>query len=159
MGLLNYCEKKIIYHNKECVDECSSEYYIYNNNYCVTQDECNNEGGFIKKKNNNIKIDSICYESCESFIFKIGKGGYCMENCEEYYQVDDSKECVENCSNYNLNESPNNYYYTYDFEEKLCLSKCPDNAPYYFITDKKCLESCGDDYIDFSSKKCVSNCD
>lgn len=45
--LLNTCENKTIYHNKDCVDECSSEYYIYNK-YCVTKDECINQGGFIK---------------------------------------------------------------------------------------------------------------
>ena len=125
------------------VEKCSLGNYILGCN-CLTKDDCLSRNKYIYNKKY-----------------------LCLADCEEYYEVNDSKICVDNCDNYELIYSSNSKkclnscpsdYFIYEFEKKKCLEKCPEDAPHYYSNDKKCVKSCGENYIDFSSKECVSNC-
>ena len=115
--------------NKECVYKCSPNFLIYEFN-CLTVKKCIEYKGYIKRNNNENEND------------------YCVKNCDDYFLVNDTN-CEESC--------PDNYFV--DFQNKLCLLKCPNDAPYYYSKDKKCINSCGDDYIDDSNNECITNCE
>ena len=104
------------------------------------------------KENYKIIIDSILNRD----IYR------CISPCPYGYYLDD----------YCKSEIPNNYYAyqnkslvsecpLFILDDKFCLEKCPDSAPFFEITnnEKVCKSSCGDSFYYSDTKQCFSSND
>ena len=149
--------------NDDCVDKCSTNYYIHDKN-CITSRTCMENKGFIKLSSNNINTDNYCYEDCSSYKFiTLNGGGYCLDNCGQYFLVYNTRNCINSCSSYKFINSTIKICYNscpnYKIEnQKLCVDKCPIEAPYFYSSNKNCITSCNSDYINMSNNECIPDC-
>ena len=152
----------------------SGGHFIENNNICL--DSC--PTGYPYENN------KICYQKCPSGYYKeIENKKICQDSCPYYYiEADSTKKCLDKCINgYDSNGIPTflNYYIDASTSQnicvdqcptsnpnnpfvleaingpKLCSDSCPDEAPYYYDTNKICLKQCNKYY---DGKKCVDTC-
>ena len=80
--------------NDDCVDKCSTNYYINGKN-CITSYTCMQNNGFIRISSGNSNTDNNCYENCSYYTYKIvNEGGYCLDNCGQYFLVNNTRNCI-----------------------------------------------------------------
>ena len=145
----------------KCINgNCPTGYKLYSNNFCISScnitknyEIFNNKETYLYE-NNDIKqcvlncyettnkkytdtVNKKCVEKCddEMFLYKYN----CYESCDNIninYYLEDTKECVENCSN-------NNYYEIYNSNDKKCYKECPekdDNNNKLYIKNNYCVK-------------------
>ena len=137
---------------EKCFTECPEGYnYIGNNNICKYEN-CNGDLNGQKY----YKIKEITKDSSTYPIYK------CINSCQDtqqlttphlFHEESNPNKCIDTC----LGTS-----FIFDYS---CLSKCPDNYPFYNLPNKECLaENICNDNTDgsnyFSNGLCVtkSNC-
>ena len=115
----NYTYELNISNYKNCYNICPYYYYkdiISNKTYCTYNLSCpKNYQKLIENKNeciNNCDNDEIykyefrnkCYEKCPMNISYESDNNYCEVNCtkEFPYEIIETQECVNNCSNYDI---------------------------------------------------------
>ena len=102
------------------------------------------------------------------------ENGECVSKCSTNYYVHNydcitSRTCIEKSGFINIDQNGNinnrcfdvcnNYKYIIVNQGGYCLFKCPNNAPYYYNSNKNCISSCNNnDYINVSNNECISIC-
>ena len=182
------CNKTLYYtEGYECVSSCSEGKFIDDK---TCRDICPDEKRYFVPIYTHGEVNvqpNICLHKCpENYTFikietKDSQQFYnCIGSCDFYINRTDSSECVESCTD-------SNKFYELDiYGRKSCLSKCPDDAPYYISKDdgdndinenilclKNCpentykevnsnecvkLEKCSSEAVDYENKKCVYGC-
>ena len=152
---------KVRYTNT-CYDKCNyangvSQIYPYeyeNEIYCLSKDQCKNIGKYPIYKNGLYYCDDEC------------TGSDCMTNCGEgiYYSIPD-KQCVNSCrekglylyDKYCINACPifSQNIYNGQYED-ICLSECPEDAPFSDFSTKRCVENCNE--MPIFDNMCVDSC-
>jgi len=139
--------------NKECLINCAGKngYVIENTNICILN--CKSHGYYAYKATSDIyyKMDT-CVIQCPP------DKPYAKENGDEIYceiECETNKFFIKEFKHYETNL------------QKICLSKCPDEYPYYTIykdsNGKKaygCQNTCDDGYliITGNDKLCIPAC-
>ena len=146
--------------DKECVDQCSINYYIIKPIYnainvqnlgaCLLDPkDCINQGYYVYENKTCSKVcdffstsekaqnenNETCFKSCPpNFPYKDEKQKYCLKKCENFFH---NYTCLENCDS---------YYYFIDSNE--CINDCKVGDTYYYKKDdnsKICYYSCPPD--------------
>ena len=152
---------KVRYTNT-CYDKCDytngvSQIYPYEYEdeiYCLSKDQCQNIGKYPIRKNGLYYCSDECTDS------------NCIIDCGifSYYSVPDN-QCVGSCREkglylydiYCINSCPIFSKYIYNGQsEDLCLSQCPDDAPFADYSTNKCVESCNE--LPIFDNMCVNSC-
>jgi hypothetical protein len=122
--------------------------------YCL--DECPNEAKYI--------FDDECKQSCGERKFLNDKT--CLDTCDDSKLYVDTNKQILLCPE---NTDPCREEYPYLYNEKYCLKSCKDTnselfeetlkkVTYLNESEKKCLDSQSDGYIDEIELKWVENC-
>ena len=174
---------------KICLPSCNDTLYYTQGNECVTscdpkkfidgricRDVCPPEKRFFvdiyTHGETNIKQKECLYKCPQNYSFiEINETEIngeqenlyiCTGSCEPYINREDYNECVTSC------EDPNIFYELDQYGRKLCVNKCPENAPLYYkkndqgeaiTTDISCRKECPDKtYKETNSNECVDVC-
>ena len=182
------CDNTLYYtEGYECVSSCSEGKFIDDR---TCRDICPDEKRYFVPIYTHGEVNmqpNVCLYKCpENYTFikietKDSKQFYnCIGSCDYYINRTDSSECVDSCTD------SNKYYELDKYGRKSCLSKCPDDAPYYVSKDdegndinanivclKNCpentykevnsnecvkLKQCSSEAVDYEDKKCVYGC-
>ena len=159
-------EQKYSEADYKCLDKCIVPYNYEDGNIC--RDKCP-DNTFIQKKEENLYE---CKEKCDENLYYYKKDRKCIaiEQCD--YIIQDTNECISNCS---LIEG-NKKYYFYDFygtddeiitgtsrtyTHHTCVLKCPPDKP-FLKENNHCAKECNQEsypyYIE-EEKICKINCD
>ena len=129
--------------------------YKYENEiYCLSLQQCKNIGKYPIRLNGNY----ACSDSCEN--------SDCLPTCgkNEYYSFSDGK-CINSCNEkklylydkYCIDSCPIFSPYIYNNQkENICLSKCPEDAPYVNYETNICVDTCNE--LPIFDDKCVNSC-
>ena len=158
----NCKEIGLVRYTNSCLSKCNtdnSRTQIYpfeyeNEIYCLNKEQCNSIGKYPNYINGIYSCDDDCDEST------------CTKNCgiNQYYSVP-GKKCVNSCreeglflyDKYCINTCPIFSKSLYNGQtEDICLSECPEDAPFLDYSSNKCLQSCNELYI--FENMCVSSC-
>ena len=141
--------------NNEIVGNCDTYYYFGGFCYPSCQEELHMTESTTDnrncqcKENYKIIIDNIMDREFYRCISPCPYGYYLDDYCEseiltDYYAYQ-NKSLVSECPLFIL-------------DNKYCLEKCPDSAPFYEITNnrKVCKSNCGDFFYYSDTKQCLS---
>ena len=161
---------------KECVAQCNSDEFIYNDEQCVS--ECKGKYKYHDVHSNTCVdyckdtqyIDyqnKRCYDVCPTdkkvinvdgrkecfdgecpLEFKYHRDNICLRNCDEVYLYTYGNECVteDECNGHIV------------IEEKLCLSQCEGKYSYLNTIDNHCVVECPLHLYASNDKKCSGEC-
>ena len=171
-------QKKLIYSNNTCVDNCldiDHKYEFFGKCYENCENEINgqtidichyyfdyNDNTFKEcydlcktcKQGGNIN-DNNCNECKDEYRFMNEtslKSGNCYEICEANYYINENNEynCVNSCP-------PN--YNKLIVKRKKCIDKCINDEIYIYDYNDTCLEKCPPNTkVDEEEKKCYDSC-
>ena len=150
-------------YNDICYDKCdylNGVTQIYpleykNEIYCLSKNQCQNIGKYPTYQNGLY----FCNDDCNN-------GVNCLQNCDEglYYYISNN-QCINSCrtkglflyDKYCINECPIFSKYIYNgLNEDICLSQCPEDAPFIDSNTNKCVKSCNEMAI--FNNRCVNTC-
>lgn len=144
-----------------CYDKCNYngatqpyQYEYEDEIYCLSNEQCQNIGKYPKIQNGQY----YCSDECS--------GTNCILNCGEgrYYSIPGS-QCVNSCrenglylyDKFCINKCPIISKYIYNGpKEDICISQCPEDAPFSDYSTNKCLESCNE--MPIFDNMCVNSC-
>ena len=144
-------------------------YIYYYQNVKVCQNKCNNNDYAVENLNYCIRNCSSLsgnyyfYESTENVLQK----NFCVTQCPPQKPFLRGKTCFANCDS-----QSDEKFYIKNFElgetdrQKRCLTDCPQNYPFYTITNDgnyECIRTCPGYYVPNSNsnkkaKLCLSEC-
>ena len=147
-----------------CLNECPNDYPFEKDKTCLQ----NCPKNYYKEKGSK----KICLETCDFVINEEDGKKNCSELCIKNYDENnipifgyyytktetvDSvtityKICIDKC---NTDSSSDKFALEATNEPQICIGNCPNEAPYYYDTDKICLKKCKKYY---NGNKCVDNC-
>lgn len=145
---VKYCsENNTFINNSNCVDQCESGKYYINYTGEVIKKVCQKECPKFSYFDNTANL-TICKDECEYILNKT----ICVDICKDDYHFYDyeNRSCLYKC--------PENYFYI-DVPENFsnntkCYKKCPNEYPYYNKSSLTCSNECSG-YLNFTSKECL----
>ena len=142
--------------SENCVINCPSDYYE-NVDSKTCEKSCNSDNPYFNKLGK-------CVSKCENGFYKeisdTTNGNIekkCVDKCRDnddnkfWYYLEDGK-CVDTC---NSDGNTNQFSYETINDHQPCISKCPNDKPFYNTQKKICLEKC--EY--YQDGLCVDKCD
>ena len=152
---------------KLCVDSCSEPDPFYDGNLNTCVHECPNSHP------NYVESEKICLNMCPNDKPFQSSAHICLEECptnEEYYYIDTSdnnrKLCMEKCGLKFILENTkecidvcNNFEYN-DGNDKYCIDSCHDSNLYIVEETNICVSSCPTyaPNLDIEALTCRNNC-
>ena len=101
----------------------------------ICKKECDKDE-YFKPSNPNECLSKCNVDGSDTTTYYIGYNNECLTSCPDYYiEISGKKKCVEHCKDYGK------YYFLSD---RKCYDSCVKNSKIYFynIDDNKCVETC-----------------
>ena len=150
----------------EYYDEGKKKYYIVPTIYGHNLLQCN-------LCINIIEIDKMKFYECikcqECPYHYDYENRICIETCGNKKIVINSKECRNECENFDsTTTTTSSYEYSESNDDNTetkiyCLKNCPDNAKFYYKIDdikpRKCIKECNDKDFYNNENECIKTCD
>ena len=155
-------QKKLIYKNNKCVDDCSNTEYKYEF-YGKCYEKCDNN---IKDNDINIchyyfdyndNTYKECYNTCKTCKISSNETDHNCDECIDGYKfLNDSSLKSKNC----YKQFDNYYYIDKTNDEYNCIDSCSGNYKKVIIQKNKCIDECNKDdtYIYDNNGNCFETC-